>query len=283
MDETLSHIEVLKPGISSIQDAGRFGYLSQGIPMSGFMDSRAAGLANMLVGNSVDKACIEWAMLSPKLHFIEDAVIAVTGVDVDVYINEIKEVTYKTIYVPKNGVLSFGVVKKGVYGYISIRKGFKTPKVLGSRSWFSQITEHHVFLKGMYIPFVSEKKVVQLNSKLVPKVGYDTKTFLKVFPGPEFYLLNKKQQFVLFNSEFTIGAIKNRMGIQLEESFDTHKLSILSSPVLPGTVQWTPSGNLIILMKDAQTIGGYPRILQLSESSLNELNSSSRILFCISL
>ncbi|MFT5018055.1 MAG: allophanate hydrolase subunit 2 [Limisphaerales bacterium] len=34
----------------------------------------------------------------------------------------------------------------------------------------------------------------------------------------------------------------------------------MSSPVLPGTVQLTPSGP-ILLGPDAQTVGGYPRVL----------------------
>jgi len=46
---------------------------------------------------------------------------------------------------------------------------------------------------------------------------------------------------------------------------------IITSLVMPGTVQLTPSGKLIVLMRDCQTTGGYPRILQLSDNSINTL------------
>jgi allophanate hydrolase subunit 2 len=62
------------------------------------------------------------------------------------------------------------------------------------------------------------------------------------------------------------------MAYQLTELIEGHDISILTSATLPGTVQLTPSGKLIILMKDGQTTGGYPRILQLSEKSINILS-----------
>jgi allophanate hydrolase subunit 2 len=60
----------------------------------------------------------------------------------------------------------------------------------------------------------------------------------------------------------------NRMGYRLEEVKVSHNKSIITSPVIPGTVQLTPSGQLIILMKDAPTTGGYPRVFQLTEKSI---------------
>jgi allophanate hydrolase subunit 2 len=36
-------------------------------------------------------------------------------------------------------------------------------------------------------------------------------------------------------------------------------------------VQLTPSGKIIVLMRDAGVTGGYPRILQLTEDSINQL------------
>jgi allophanate hydrolase subunit 2 len=61
------------------------------------------------------------------------------------------------------------------------------------------------------------------------------------------------------------------MAFQLEESFDNELSSIMTSPVIPGTVQLTPDGKLIILMKDAQTTGGYPRVLQLTKEAISKL------------
>jgi allophanate hydrolase subunit 2 len=62
------------------------------------------------------------------------------------------------------------------------------------------------------------------------------------------------------------------MAFQLNEPFVNQLKPIITSLVMQGTVQLTPSGKLIILMRDNQTCGGYPRVLQLNESAINKLS-----------
>ena len=268
MSEKIAHIKVLKPGISSVQDLGRFGYLSEGIPRAGFMDETAAGLANALVGNTPDVALIEWTTLPPKLQFTDSAIIALTGVTATVFINDRKVQLHKRLLVPKNGILSFKQITKGVYGYIAVKHGVKTTEVLGSRSWFLNITTNVLFKKNMQVPFISTLNKVESNVKLKASFKDSDTIILKAFKGPEFNLLSAVQKDLLLNSIFKPSIHKNRMGVQIEPEFEKHTNSILSAPTIPGTVQWTPSGKLIVLMKNGQTIGGYPRLLQLTESSI---------------
>ena len=61
------------------------------------------------------------------------------------------------------------------------------------------------------------------------------------------------------------------MAYQLKEQIPGHDVTMLTSATLPGTVQLTPSGKLIVLMKDGQTTGGYLRILQLSDRAISVL------------
>ena len=92
---------------------------------------------------------------------------------------------------------------------------------------------------------------------------------LEVSKGPEYDLLDSVSQQNITKQLFTISSLNNRMAYQLEEKI-VHRLpEIWTSPVLPGTVQLTPIGTLIILMRDAQVTDGYPRVLQLSNSALN--------------
>ena len=61
-------LRVIAPGVSStLQDAGRPGYLRYGISGSGAMDPDLLALANGLVGNPLDAAVIEMAMVGPTL------------------------------------------------------------------------------------------------------------------------------------------------------------------------------------------------------------------------
>ena len=106
---------------------------------------------------------------------------------------------------------------------------------------------------------------------------------MEVFKGPEFDLLSIKVKKMLFKNEFTIRT-NSRMGYNLEEKVQIGIKSIISSPVLPGSIQLTPSGKMIILHRDCQTTGGYPRILQLNKSSLNHLSqikSNEKIKFSL--
>ena len=272
MSNKLSHIIVLKPGITSIQDSGRFGFLSEGIPVAGFMDRISAGLANGLVGNKPGAALIEWAILAPKLQFKDVTTIALTGVEVKAFVNNKEVFLNKKISIPKNGILSFGKVTKGIYGYVAIEKGIKTTKVLGSRSWYPDITENTFFNKEVKIPFVSSLSINNSNVRLKTSFHAEGQVTLNVFKGPEFDLLTKSQKELLFNTTFSTGIQRDRMGVQLIPEFNIHTYSILSSPTLSGTVQWTSSGKLIVLSSNAQTIGGYPRILQLSKGSVSELS-----------
>ena len=67
---------------------------------------------------------------------------------------------------------------------------------------------------------------------------------------------------------FTVSDHNNRVGYRLKECLENNLPSILTSAVMPGTVQLTPSGKCIILLQDCQVTGGYPRILQLSDIAI---------------
>ena len=94
---------------------------------------------------------------------------------------------------------------------------------------------------------------------------------LETSKGPEFGLFDDKQLERLFSKKFSIAKEYNRMAYQLEQRLPKHTVTILTSATLPGTVQVTPNGKLIVLMKDGQTTGGYPRLLQLSDKAISIL------------
>ena len=103
-------------------------------------------------------------------------------------------------------------------------------------------------------------------------LGYINNNVIEVFKGPEFNKLTEKQKNILFNKEFTVSNDNNRMAYQLNEQIDNKINPIITSLVMQGTVQLTPSGKIIILMRDSQTCGGYPRILQLSKKAIDKLS-----------
>ena len=151
--------------------------------------------------------------------------------------------------------------------YISIKGDIKVDKVLGSKSYYSQISDSSIIEKGDEFKFETNNS--EPNYKLINQ-KFELNKNLKVFKGPEFNSLNKGSINKIIDQEFSIG-INNRMAYNLKEKIEAGTNSIISSGVIPGTVQLTPSGQIIILHRDCQTTGGYPRILQLDEKSLNNL------------
>jgi biotin-dependent carboxylase-like uncharacterized protein len=265
-------IKVLHPGFySTIQDLGRYEFQHLGVPISGAMDYNAATMANAIVGNEKNCAIMEITMLGPKLEFHCSTVISVVGGDFSPKLNGIDIYNNSAINISKGDLLTFGNTKNGFRAYLSVLGGFQSEVVLKSRSMYHGITEGSSLKKNSLIKIKSTSHSKSKHSSVRVAEDYILKNNIEVFKGPEFEKLNKTQINKIFSSTFSISKENNRMAYQINEKIDNNLKDILTSLVLPGTVQLTPSGKMIVLMRDCQTTGGYPRILQLSESSINSL------------
>lgn len=265
-------VRVLYPGFyTSIQDLGRKGYQHLGVPISGAMDLEGAKIANAILGNKEHCAVFEMTMVGPKLEFLCDTVISVTGANLSPNLNGIVINNYSAIKVCKGDVLSFGILAKGFRSYLAVSGGFKTECVLSSRSMYKGITQTAQLQKSDMLTIEPRSYISNKNASLKPNIDYLSNSIIDVSKGPEFEMLTHTQSCTLFNQEFTISKENSRMAYQLNELIENDLKDIITSLVLPGTVQLTPSGKLIVLMRDCQTTGGYPRILQLSEVSINNL------------
>jgi len=262
-------VKILKSGMyTSIQDTGRVGFRNLGVPLSGAMDSVSAGFANAILNNNKNDAVLEITMLGPKLKFFEPTLIAISGAELSPRINNNSILNNKVYNIDKGDVLSFGKPIKGVRSYLAVKGGFQTEIVLNSRSFYDGITSKNRLVENDFIPIIKGiSNKIKTTGYLKNKNQFFETSVLEVYKGPDFELFDKKEQGLLF-SDLTIGNNSNRMGFRLEEVVLKHSKSIITSPVLPGTVQLTPEGKLIVLMKDAQTTGGYPRVFQLTEKSI---------------
>lgn len=266
-------IKVLNRGLySSIQDLGRFGYQEFGVPYSGAMDVQALKLVNLILGNVENAAVLEMTMLGAKLQFQCDTIICIAGADMQAKLNGHPVSNYMLIAVKASDVLNFSSARGGCRTYLGVKSGFQTEKVMSSRSMYQDITQNIVIQEGDLIAVEAcSGEPSAKHASLKINTDYTTFSTLDVYKGPEFNALTKKQQEVLWSKPFSISKNNNRMAYQLEEPFENNLSPIITSPVTPGTVQLTPSGKLIILMRDCQTTGGYPRVLQLKGASLNSL------------
>jgi len=268
-------IELLSSGFyTSIQDLGRFHYTNFGVPISGAMDKNLSELANLLVGNPNTEAVIEMTFIGPKLKFTSACIIAVTAYKARALLNGKSININHQVSVSPDDILEVTHIK--TRAYLAVSGGLNTEIKLGSRSQYQMITSLSKCQKGQSIELKGSKAAFKIKNAAIKfdLTLYDRNTiFVNILP--EYQELSNQTKELLVQKTFTISNESNRMAYQLEEKLENNLKGISSVPVMPGTVQLTPEGRLIILMRDAQVTGGYPRIFQLSDESLNILAQKS--------
>ena len=266
-------ITVLNSGIySAVQDFGRPGFAHIGVPISGVMDSYSAKIGNQLLNNKKEDAVIEITFGGCKFKFEKDVKICVTGANFNLKIDDIEMPMNSVLEVKKGSILSFGKKVFGARTYLCVQGGIQSDEVLKSKSFYTGITENYLLTKGDQLKIDTSNSVsIATFSKIKIKENHFKTNLIVCNKGPEFESLSKEQQKQLINTIFTISNDNNRVGYRLEELFENQLKPILTSGVLPGTVQLTPSGKLIVLMRDCQVTGGYPRVLQLTEEGINNM------------
>lgn len=264
-------MEILKvihiSAFTSIQDMGRGGYKRYGIPSSGFLDPVAAVNANIACGNPPSTALIEFYYQSPVFKILHPCRVAIGGVHPVAIVNEIRQKT-STLVLEKDDIFKVHL-EKGLVGYISFYGGIKCREAFNSQSYHSQIGLGGFRLEKDMIIYGNDKvEDPNFTSTKILAPDYSN-TRIEVNKGPEFRLLSEHQKEIFLNQSYSIRSDSNRMSIICDASHWVHiDTSMISVPVLPGTVQLPPSGKPLILLQDCQVSGGYPRVLVITSSSL---------------
>ena len=271
-------IEILRPGMfSTIQDKGRSHLRKYGIPESGVMDEWAAGIANFLVGNSGDSPLIEFTLTGGRLRFLSDCRVALSGADMNPQIDNKPIKMDEGIVVKSGSELSFGTAKRGLRCYLAVSGKWQIQEVMGS---------HSTYVPGNFGGFegraLKKGDIIQISSRIpeaqrhLPKelVRYYSKSAeISFMKGPEWDIIpdGAKKQFL--SASYAIESTSDRMGIRLksDKAILLERNSLASSAVIPGSIQLTNGGQPIVLMKDGQTIGGYPRLGTVIKSDLFRL------------
>ncbi|MDF2948471.1 MAG: urea amidolyase related protein [Sedimentibacter sp.] len=264
--------------MTTVQDLGRYGYQQYGVSVSGAMDYVAAKLANILVGNDENEGLLEATMIGPKIEFLDAAVIAITGGDMQPVINGVSLNLNKSISVNKGDSLTFRGMKKGLRSYIAFTGGIDVPVVMGSKSTFlkAQIGGYEGrALRAGDILSTGLVNNVQFGREIAENY-YDYgsgKVELRVVLGPQDDAFTENGIENFFNSEFRVTNNCDRMGYTLEGENIEHKdgADIISDGISMGAIQVPNSGNLIIMMADRQTTGGYTKIANVITADLPKI------------
>lgn len=263
----MNSVHVLAAGLlSTLQDAGRPGWRHLGVGSAGALDAWTHALANRIAGNTDDAATLEITLSGPVLRFDVATRIALCGARIDARVNAQAIPMARPVDLPAGSVLELGACHDGARTYLAVEGGFAVPEILGSKS-----TDLRGGFGGMRGRALAMGDVLPLASRATRAVAAvhaaawwidqapddDPFPTIRILPGEVPDVIE-----ALCDGPWRVDAASNRQGLRLQGQAltpDTARERI-SEPVFPGTVQLPPDGRPIVLLADAQTHGGYPRI-----------------------
>ena len=280
-------LKILKTGLlDTIQDNGRYGYQHLGINPGGAMDIAAMQTANLLVGNEMNEPVLELFYPAAEILVEKNALITIAGGNFSPMINGDGIKIGRPVLVTKNSVIQFPKKKKGQCCYLALSGGFKISAWLNSCSTNLKANvggyDGRKLKKDDRIEFNSELEnellknadMIKLPWRATPLPDPSQDKEIFVIPGNEFDDLSERSKEIFNSNEFRVTISSDRMGYRLEgENMNTTvKGELVSSGVNFGTIQLLPNGQLIVLMADSQTTGGYPRIAHVISAHLSKIS-----------
>lgn len=266
--------------LTTVQDAGRYGYMRYGIGTSGAVDCFALRLANILVGNPENGACLELTMMGPTLEFLSDALIALTGADLTPTIDGNQLPMWQAVAVKQGATLSFGGPSTGLRGYLAIAGGIDVPASLGSKSTDLKTriggVEGRPLAKEDRLSTTSASQPTHLEGRRMPRgliPTYQNQHVVRVVTGPQDDAFTNRGLETFLGSTYTITPKSDRMGYRLEGPKIEHKgtADIISDGIPFGGIQVAGDGMPIVLMADRGISGGYTKIATVISVDLSEL------------
>lgn len=274
-------IKVLQAGIqTTVQDSGRYGSQVYGVSTGGAMCSYNHKLANLLVGNEMDLPVLEIVQSPHSFLFEEDCAVSFCGGGLLPDIDFEPLPLFEPVLIRAGTKLSIKNPQPGFRLYMAVAGGFKAEIFLNSYSTYLLIesggykgrvlkkedeleNNQPSELSNNIKELLKKNMFFRLPESLRP--GTNLKT-IRIIAGNEYDLLHNESIKKLSTQKFALTNDYNRMGYRLKSQALSlqEKKEMISTAVTKGTIQLLPDGQLIALMSDCQTVGGYPRIAQIA-------------------
>lgn len=259
--------------MTSLQDRGRLGYQGFGVSPSGAMDRRALAMANALVGNPLETAAIEFMNLGGAFTCEDgDLHVALVGAGCAMSIDGTPVAPQTSVIFKEGQSLEVGHPRTGTFAYLAVAGGFAVEPELGSLSF--HLRSRLGGLKGAPLKAgdrlpcwaeAQDREPMHLAVDPVEESGP-----IRVMMGPQDDYFTPETIRLFLESEFTISPQADRMGFQLTGPRLEHAkgFNIVSDGIVDGHIQVPGSGQPIVLMRDRQTAGGYPKIATMISADL---------------
>ncbi len=268
-------LEVLDvSGLVTLQDSGRHGWQSYGVPVSGPMDWFAHHAANSLLRNSPNTTVIEIGLGEAAFRAKRDCVLAVTGAGFEVANYVWTFPLWTSFYVRAGWRVQVKKTSGGNWAYLAIAGGFDTQAMLGSKSTYlrgglgSALRAGDIIQAGK--PAIELSKLAARDFPVEKFIKYSQSPVVEVIAGPQQERFTEEGIQAFYGSEYTLSKSFDRMGYRLEGNPISHSngADLISEGMTMGSVQIPASGQPIVMMADSPTTGGYPKIANVTRASL---------------
>lgn len=268
-------LNIIRAGMmTTVQDGGRVGQRQSGISQCGALDLPALRIANLLVGNDKDAAALEIVLGQFSVEFERDGWFALTGAGCDATLDGAQVWTGWRQHARAGQRLTLKTPRHGVRSYLAIAGGIDVPQVMGSRS-----TDLKLGIGGLEGRLLQDGDCLAVHAPTRDFSGpHGIKQLLwsnrlRALPGPEYNEFDAASQAAFWRLPWRLSPQSDRMGYRLQGQIlkRTTDRELLSHGLLPGVVQVPHNGQPIVLMNDAQTTGGYPRIACVIEADMYHL------------
>jgi biotin-dependent carboxylase-like uncharacterized protein len=254
-------LTVLAPGaLATVQDRGRPGWASIGVPRSGAADPASAALANRLVGNDPAAAVVEVTVGGLRVRAERTVLVAVTGAPAPVEIGGRPAPVNAPVTLPAGAVLALGVPRTGLRSYLAVRGGVDVPPVLGSRSTDTLSGLGPAPLRAGDVLPVGRLAADEPTVDVAPVAAPTASPVLRVLPGPRRDWLAPAAWAALSGEPWEVTADSDRVGLRLAgPPLDRARDGELPSEgLVAGAVQVPPDGAPVLFLADHPVTGGYP-------------------------
>ncbi len=272
------YIELIQAGsYTTIQDKGRTGLAHLGVPMSGYMDEYSANLANWMVGNQLGAGLLEMTWTGVEFICHTTCSMALAGAEFECFVNGQSIRLDKTIQLNSGDHFKMGRLLIGVRAYMAFAGSFAVPLLGESMSTLSvaKLGGHsgRALKTGDVLNLKRPGLTVVKHKPLWKKIKPQSIHVLRAMPGPEVDHFTPTSIRQALGQAYQITHDSNRQGFRLSADPITapNNFSMSSSGLVAGSLQVTPDGQTILAMKDAQTTGGYPRILVVNHDQLSQM------------
>jgi len=265
-------------GLATIQDSGRKGWRKFGVPASGPMDAFAFRAANALAGNDLNSAAIEIGLGDITFRALHDCVVTVTGVGYELSIYVWDFPLWSSYYVRAGWMIRLTKQDSGMWAYLAIAGGVQTQLVLDSastnlRGRFGGLTGRQLQSGDILRSGTPSRSISELAARTLPesaRLNYNTNPIINVIMGPQKKYFTNESIATFMSQEYSVSATSDRMGYRLAGPALTPRLKseLISEGMTMGAIQVPANGQPIVMMADAPTTGGYPKIGTVASADL---------------